>query len=70
VTDPRTNSAVSASDDVFPPDDLGVTHQAIGNRLRVLDKITVMTDDAGNEDFSIRQFCLFPHAPLMIVTWI
>src|SRR5262249_62345312 len=39
VADPRPEAAVGSCHDVFPADDLGVTNQPVGNRLRMLDDV-------------------------------
>src|SRR5262245_7465597 len=68
IADPRSEAAVGSCRDVFPADDLGVAHQPVGNRLRMLDDIGGMADDAGHEDFSFGQFHVLPNPPLVLVS--
>ncbi len=70
MADPRADAAIGTGDDIFLADDLGVTHQAIGDRPWMFDEIAVVADDAGHEHLAIRQLHLFPDAPLMIVAGI
>src|SRR6266576_636689 len=67
IADARTEAAVGARHDIFATDDLGVAHEAVGDRLRMLDNVRRMADDAGNEHFARGQFNFLPHAPLMLV---
>ena len=65
--DAATEAAIGAGDNVFAADDLRVAHDAVGDDLRMLDDIGGMTDDAGNEQLSVRQLDVLPHAPFVLV---
>src|SRR5258705_10185459 len=49
AADSWAETAVGAGHDVFSTDNLGVAHEAIGDRLRMFDDVRGVTDDAGNE---------------------
>src|SRR5919106_3324062 len=55
MTDSGADAAVGAGDDIFASHDFSVTHQAIRDRLGMFDEIAVVTDHAGNKNFSVRQ---------------
>ena len=65
--DAATEAAIGAGDNVFAADDLRVAHDAVGDDLLMLDDIGGMTDDAGNEQLSVRQLDVLPHAPFVLV---
>ncbi len=45
----RREAAVSAGDDVFPPDQFGVTHNPLGDQFGMLDDIATVGDHAGDQ---------------------
>src|SRR6185295_3376075 len=67
MTDPRAYAAIRAGDNVFLADDLGVTHQAVGDGARMFDEVAVMANDAGHEYLAVGQLHVLPNTPLVIV---
>ena len=65
--DPAAEAAIGAGNDVLTADDCGIPQNAVGNELRVLDKVGGMADDARHQHFADQQLRLLPHAPLMLV---
>jgi len=64
---PTTEAAIGTSDDVFAAGDCGIAQDAVGNQLRVLDKVGGVTDAAGHQHLARRQLDVLPDAPLMFV---
>ena len=67
AADPRAEAAIGAGHDIFAPDDFGVAHEAVGDRLRMFDNVRGVADDAGDEHFACGQLHFFPNAPLVFV---
>ena len=65
--DPAAEAAIGAGNDVLTADDRGVAQDAVGDELRVFDKVGSMADDARHQHFARRQLRLLPDAPLMLV---
>jgi hypothetical protein len=60
-------TAIGAGNHVLPPHDFGEVEDAVGDDLRVLDDISGVTDDPGNQDFPLGQLDLPPDLPFMLV---
>ena len=65
--DPAAEAAIRAGNDVFAADDRRVPQNAVGDELRVFDKVGSVADDARHQHLARRQLRLLPHAPLMLV---
>src|SRR5439155_6140961 len=50
VTDTRAEPTVGPGDDVLAADKPRVRHQALGDELRMLDEVAVVSDRAGQEE--------------------
>jgi hypothetical protein len=65
--DPAAEAAIRGGNDVFAADDRRVAQDAVGDELRMLDKVGGMADDTWHQHVARRQLRLLPHAPLMLV---
>jgi len=65
--DPAAEAAIRAGNNVLVAGNRGVAQDAVGDELRVFDKVGGMADDARHQHLARRQLCLLPHAPLMLV---
>ena len=65
--DQATKAAIRAGNDVLAADDRGVAQNAVGNELRVFDKVGGMADDTWHKHLARGQLRLLPHPPLMLV---
>ena len=66
--DPAAEAAIGAGNDVLTADDCGIPQNAVGNELRVLDKVGSVADDARHQHLAGRQIRLLPDAPLVLVS--
>ena len=63
----RAEAAVRPGDHIFAPDDRRVVTDALCDKLRVLDRIGVVADDARDEDFALWQLDVLPEMPFVRV---
>ena len=68
--DPAAEAAIRAGNDIFAADDCGVAQDALGDKLRVLDKVGGMANNARHQHLARRQLRLLPPAPLMLVPYV
>ena len=66
----RAEPAIDAGNHVLGSHDLGVLRDPIGDQFRMFDEIRGRVDDAGNDNFSVRQLDVVPDLPLMTVSGI
>ena len=50
----RAETAIRAGNDTLTADGVGKAHDALGDQLRMFDKVNAMRDNAWNEDLSLR----------------
>src|ERR1700733_4450575 len=60
-------TAVGRGDDPLPSDEIREPQNALGNKLRVLDNVGRMADDAWQDQLVIWQSHLLPNLPLMFM---
>ena len=65
--DAAAEAAIGADDDVLAAADRGVAQDAVGDQLRVLDKVGGVADDTRHQHLARRQFCILPHPPFVLV---
>jgi hypothetical protein len=65
--DPAAKSAIRASNDVFATYDRGIAKDAVGDELRVFDKVGGVAHDTRHQHLARWQLRLLPHTPLMLV---
>ncbi len=68
--DATTQAAIGGCNYVVGADDVGESYDPLGHKVRVLDHVGGMADDAGNDHFAVRQFHVVPHGPLVFVAGI
>src|SRR4030095_14642947 len=61
----RTEAAVRPGDHIFAPDDRCVGADTLCDKLRVLDRIRVVADDARNENLAFWQLDVRPEMPFV-----
>jgi len=66
--DPAAEAAIRAGNNVLAAGNRGVSQNAVGNELRVFDKVGSMADDTRHQHLAGRQIRLLPHSPLMLVS--
>src|SRR5215813_1599220 len=64
----RAEAAVRPGDHIFAPDDRRVVADTLRDKLRVLDRIGVVADDARDEDLALWQLDVLPETPFVRVT--
>jgi hypothetical protein len=67
---PGADAAVRAGDDIFSAYPFGEIHLAVGDRLRVFNKVAVVAGNAGDQNFSLGEFSFLPDAPLVFMAGI
>jgi hypothetical protein len=65
---PLGESAVSAHQYIFSPDQAGIGHEAPGDQFGVLDDLGCIGDHAWDEERAVRELDLFPHLPFVLMT--
>ena len=65
--DAAAEAAIRAGNNVLTADDRRVPQDAVGDELRVLDKVGSVAHDPRHQHLARRQLRLLPHAPLMLV---
>jgi hypothetical protein len=65
--DAPAETAVRRCYDAFPADEVGEAQDPLGDELRVLDDISGVADDAGQDQLVVRQFDVLPDLPLVLV---
>ena len=64
---PSAETAVCGGNHIFPAHQLGEAYDPVSHQVRVLDNVGGVGDDAGDDDFSVRELGVFPDAPFMLV---
>src|SRR5947208_12909017 len=67
MADPRADAAVSAGLDVLTSHQPGVPHQALRYEPWMLHQVGGVANHTRHEDLPLREFHVFPDAPLMLV---
>src|SRR6266404_1161827 len=62
--------ATAAGDDVLAVDDRGVTQDAVGDEMRVLDEVGGVADHTRHQHLARRLFGVLPHPPFVLVAHI
>ena len=66
--DAPAEAAIGAGDHVFAARHLGEAADAVGHQFGMLDYVGGVADDAGDEDFPLRQLGVLPDPPFMFAT--
>src|SRR5262245_38228534 len=61
-------SAVAPAEHVLASDELGIAADSLSDQFRMLDDITAVSDDSGDQNLAGRKLDVFPQAPLMLMT--
>ena len=64
---PLRESTVRARNNVFATDNIGEPHNALGDKLGMLDHVGGVRDHAGNEHLPCPELGVLPHLPLVLV---
>src|SRR4029079_11915156 len=59
LPDPGAVAAVATGDDVLAADQIGISGDALGNQLRMFDKIRLRLDDAWDQHLSLGELRTF-----------
>jgi hypothetical protein len=62
----RGEAAVCPGHHVFAANESGEAHQRLGDQLGMFDDVAGMRDDAGTQDFSLRNLHLFEEVILVL----
>src|SRR4026209_1126827 len=60
IADPWSEAAVGAGHDIFPANDPGITQQTFGDHFRVFDDVCRVSNNAGHDDFALRNLDVLP----------
>src|SRR5580700_6831894 len=61
-------AAIRTSHHSFTADYTGVTHQAVGDELRMFHHVSRVADDAGDQDAILRNLDVAPYFPFVLMT--